>query len=260
MSQTSLGFALFAGTPAPVILAAAREAEALGYASFWLNYPGTIDGLAGLGPVARETGRLALGVGVIPLHTRGPASIADGVAAAALPLDRLLLGVGSPNPGALARVRDGVAALRARLAVRVVVAALGPRMCHLGGEVADGVLLNWLTPDHARLSAAWIRAGAAAAGRPMPRVMAYVRLAVGPGGASRLRDEGARYAALPMYAAHFDRMGVDPLATAVSVPEAGAVAPALAPWQGVVDDLILRAVTARDTIEETLALVRAARP
>jgi alkanesulfonate monooxygenase SsuD/methylene tetrahydromethanopterin reductase-like flavin-dependent oxidoreductase (luciferase family) len=260
MRHTSLGFALFAGTPAPVTLAAAREAESLGYASFWLNYPGPIDGLAALGPVARQTARIELGVGVIPLHTRGPASIADGVAAAALPPARLLLGVGSPNPGSLARVREGVAALRARLALRVVVAALGPKMCHLAGEVADGVLLNWLTPGHAARSTEWIRAGAAAAGRPMPRVMAYVRLALGPGGAERLRDEGSRYASFPMYAAHFERMGVDPLVTAVAAPAAAAVAPALAPWHGVVDDLILRAVTARDTLDETLALVRAGRP
>ena len=33
------GFALFAGTAADVIRAAAREAEALGYTSFWVNHP-----------------------------------------------------------------------------------------------------------------------------------------------------------------------------------------------------------------------------
>ena len=65
--------------------------------------------------------------------TRGPESIVEGVKAQALPLDRLLLGVGSPNPASLTRVRDGVAALRAGLKTRVVVAALGPKMCHLAG-------------------------------------------------------------------------------------------------------------------------------
>ena len=53
-------------------------------------------------------------------------------------------------------------------------------MCHLAGEVADGVLLNWLTPEHARTSAEWVRAGAAAAQRRPPRLAAYVRVAVGP--------------------------------------------------------------------------------
>src|SRR5207245_1816885 len=101
------GFALFAGTPADVIRASAREVEALGYASFWVNHPGQTDGLAALALAAGETRRVDLGVGVIPLHTRGPASIVEGVRATYLPTARLLLGVGSPNPKALARVRAG---------------------------------------------------------------------------------------------------------------------------------------------------------
>ena len=140
------GFALFAATAPEVIRASAREAEAVGYSSFWMNHPGATDGLAALAHAAQETRRIDLGVGVIPLHTRGPESIVQGVRAAALPLDRLLLGVGSPNPSALARVRAGVAELRAQLQTRVIVAALGPQMCRLAGEVADGVLFNWLTP------------------------------------------------------------------------------------------------------------------
>src|SRR5512132_4001697 len=125
----ALGFALFAGTAPEVIRAAAREAEALGYSSFWVNHPGATDGLASLGVAAKETRRIALGIGVIPLHTRGPENIAGGVRSHSLPLDRLLLGVGSPNPGALARVRAGVAELRSELETRLVIAALGPQMC-----------------------------------------------------------------------------------------------------------------------------------
>src|SRR5688572_4357524 len=131
------GFALFAATPAEIISASAREAEALGYTSFWVNHPGSFDGLGALATAAGQTHRLELGIGVIPLHTRGPESIVQGVRTHKLPLDRLLLGVGSPNPQSLKRVRDGVAALRAQLQTRVVVAALGPKMCALAGEVAD---------------------------------------------------------------------------------------------------------------------------
>src|SRR5206468_847065 len=112
-------------------------AEQLGYSSFWVNHPGSTDGLAALAMAARETRRIELGIGVIPLHTRGPASILEGVRANALPVDRLLLGVGSPNPGSLKRVREGVAELRAGVAARVAVAALGPQMCRLAGEIAD---------------------------------------------------------------------------------------------------------------------------
>jgi alkanesulfonate monooxygenase SsuD/methylene tetrahydromethanopterin reductase-like flavin-dependent oxidoreductase (luciferase family) len=255
-----LGFALHAGVAPEVIRAAAREAEAAGFTSFWVNYPGPVDGLAALALGAAETRRIALGVGVVPLPARGPESIASGVRAYALPVDRLLLGVGSPNPGALARVRAGVAALRGRLAAHLCVAALGPRMCHLAGEVADGVLFNWLTPEHARASAEWVRAGARAAGRPAPRLFAYVRVALGAAGAARLEEEGRRYAAIPSYAAHFARMGVPPVATAVSAPAATAVPKALARWASTVDEVVVRAITVGDTVDETLAVLRATRP
>lgn len=254
------GFAVFAGIAPDIIRASAREAERLGYTSFWVNHPGPTDGLGALGVAARETRRVALGVGVVPLHTRGPESIVQGAREHALPLDRLLLGVGSPNPRSLARVRDGVAALRAELATRIVVAALGPKMCRLAGEVADGVLFNWLTPEYARRAAEWVRAGAAAAGRPAPTLYAYVRLAVGSGAGERLSQEGARYAAIPAYAAHFERMGVKPEATAIAATTAADVPPALAAWRSTVDEVVVRAITAQDTVDDHLALVRAAGP
>jgi alkanesulfonate monooxygenase SsuD/methylene tetrahydromethanopterin reductase-like flavin-dependent oxidoreductase (luciferase family) len=255
-----LGFALFAGTSADVIGTAAREAEARGYTSFWVNHPGSTDGLGSLAVAARETRRLDLGIGVIPLHTRPAEDIVAGVRTHALPLARLLLGVGSPNPRSLGRVRAGVAALRSGLSTRVIVAALGPKMCQLAGEVADGVLFNWLTAEYARRAAEWVRAGAAAAGRQPPKLCAYVRLALGSAAVDRLNDEGARYAAIPAYAAHFARMGTKPVETAIAAQSAEAIPPAIAAWQGAVDEVVLRAVTARDTVEETLALVRAAKP
>lgn len=254
------GFALFAGTASEVIRAAAREAEGLGYDSFWVNHPGKTDGLVALGLGAGETRRIELGIGVIPLTTRGPESIVEGVRANPLPETRLLLGVGSPNPGALRRVREGVAALRSQLLARLVVAALGPQMCRLAGEVADGVLFNWLTPEHARHSAELVRAGARGAGRPAPKLFAYVRLALGAAAGDRLQQEGARYAAIPAYADHFARMGMKPLETAIAAASADAIAPALRAWEGAVDEVVLRAITGRDTVEENVALLRAARP
>jgi alkanesulfonate monooxygenase SsuD/methylene tetrahydromethanopterin reductase-like flavin-dependent oxidoreductase (luciferase family) len=254
------GFALFAGTAADVIHASAREAEALGYTSFWVNHPGQVDGLAALAQAAAETRRLDLGVGVIPLHTRGPASIAEGVRATGLPLPRLLLGVGSPNPKALERVREGVAALRASLQTRVIVAALGPRMCRLAGEVADGVLFNWLTPEYARRSADLVREGAAAARRTTPTLYGYVRLAMGPAGIARLAEEADRYAKIPAYAAHFERMGVKPADTAIAGQSPAEIRAGLGTWAGALDEIVLRAITGNDTIDETLALVTAAKP
>src|SRR2546428_3772614 len=208
------GFALFAGAAPEIIRASAREAEGLGYSSFWVNHPGATDGLAALAMAAKETRHIELGIGVIPLQTRGPGSIVQGVRANALPLGRLLLGVGSPNPGALRRVRDGVAALRSELPVRLVVAALGPQMCRLAGEVADAVLFNWLTPEHARRSAEWVRAGAAAAGRQPPPLFAYVRVPLRAAASDRLREEGVRDPAIPPYPAPLPRLGGEPVGNA----------------------------------------------
>ena len=254
---TAKGFAVFAGVSPEIIRASAREAEALGYRSFWVNHPGPVDGLGSLAHAAAETRRVELGVGVIPLHTRGPEAIAEGVRAHGLAPERLLLGVGSPNPQALKRVRDGVASLRGSLSTRIVVAALGPKMCHLAGEVADGVLFNWLTPEYARRSAELVRAGAEAAKRPMPRLYAYVRVALGAG-AERLAEEGGRYDAIPAYHAHFVRMGVKPVDTAIAATSADGIKRALAAWEGAVDEVVLRAITAKDTVEDHLTLVRAA--
>ena len=254
------GIAVFAGIPADVVRAAAREAEALGYDSFWVNHPPTIDGLAALAPAARETRRVDLGVGVIPLQSRGPQSITAGLRSNALPLDRLLLGIGSANPGALRRMRDGIAELRDALSSRLVAASLGPQMCRLAGELADGVLLNWLTPAHARRSAEWVREGAAKARRPTPRLAAYVRVAIGPAAQQRLAGEAARYGAIPAYAASFERMGVRPIETCIAVDAAGDVPAALAAWDGAVDDVVIRVIPASDSADDHLTVVRAARP
>src|SRR4029450_107312 len=158
------------------------------------------------------------------------ASITEGVKATALPLDRLLLGVGSPNPDALKRVRAGVATLKENVSTRIIVAALGPQMCRLAGEVADGVLFNWLTPEYARESAGRVREGAAAAKRPGPWVWAHVRVALGA--SARLQDEGNRYAAISAYGANFARMGLKPVETAIDAESPEAVKPGLDTWQG----------------------------
>src|SRR3989442_2039272 len=208
-----LGFALFAGAAPEILRASAREAEGLGYSSFWVNHPGATDGLAALALAAGEPRRIELGIGVIPLHTPGPDSIVQGVPANGLPVDRLLLGVGGPNPGALTGVREGVAALRSKLAARLVVAALGPQMCRVAGEVADAVLFNWLTPEHARRSAEWVRAGAAAAGRQPPRLFAHVGVPLGAAACDPLRVERGPDPALPARADPLAPIGAEPVGT-----------------------------------------------
>jgi alkanesulfonate monooxygenase SsuD/methylene tetrahydromethanopterin reductase-like flavin-dependent oxidoreductase (luciferase family) len=62
----------------------------------------------------------------------------------------------------------------------VYLAALGPQMLRLAGEVADGALLNWATPEQIAASRARINEGCARAGRDpaaVPMTM-YIRVCI----------------------------------------------------------------------------------
>ena len=56
----------------------------------------------------------------------------------------------------------------------VLIAALGPRMVDVGAEEADGLILNWLTPQQAAASVDRIRS--AAPSGTSPRIALYLRL------------------------------------------------------------------------------------
>jgi hypothetical protein len=85
-------------------------------------------------------------------------------------------------------------------------------------------------------------------------------VAIGPEGAARLEEEGRLYTGIRAYADHFARMGVPAIRTAVAAESETAVPEALVPWERALDEVVVRAITARDTVDETLALIRAARP
>ncbi|GAC1472692.1 MAG: hypothetical protein PVSMB7_25620 [Chloroflexota bacterium] len=258
---TSRGLGLAAALPLDVIETAARATEQNGYQSFWLNNPPNGSALHSLGSVAASVQSLHLGVGVIPLSHHPADDIVAGVRENSIPLERFYLGIGSgAGSGGVERVREGLRALKGELNGAIVVAALGPRMCALGGAEADGVLLNWLTPDYAKRSVEWIRESAREAGRPAPRIMAYVRTALGSAGGARVHVEAENYERIPAYAAHFDRMGVRAGGTAVTGDTAEDVRRGLAAWTGIVDEVVVRAITANDTPDEILALIETARP
>jgi alkanesulfonate monooxygenase SsuD/methylene tetrahydromethanopterin reductase-like flavin-dependent oxidoreductase (luciferase family) len=261
MANTQRGFGLAAAVPQDVIVAAAAAVQERGYHSFWLNNPPGADALPPLGAVAARVAALWLGVGVIPLASRGPEEIVRGVRQHDLPLDRIYLGIGSGGgPGGVERVARGIEVIRSGLDCPLVIGALGPKMCRLAGARGDGVLLNWLTPQFARRATAWVREGAEGAGRPRPRLLAYVRVALGDAALSRLRREAASYEAIPQYAAHFARMGASGLDTAVAGGTAAELQEGLAAWNGVVDEVVVRAITASDTLGDVRALLDAAAP
>ncbi|GAC1334760.1 MAG: hypothetical protein NVSMB22_27290 [Chloroflexota bacterium] len=258
---TSRGLGLAASIGAEVSKRAAVAVQEAGYQSFWLNNPPGSDALQTLGGVAQVARTIWLGVGIIPLSDQAPETIMHRTTAYGLPIDRFYLGIGSGSgPDGVQRVAAGLRVMRAHLQCRLVVAALGPAMCRLAGAEADAVLLNWLTPEFAVRSVAWVREGADRAGRPLPRIMTYVRVALGDEAMMRLREEAANYAAIPHYANHFARMSASAMETTVTGRTEDSIQQGLAAWNGVVDEVVVRAIPAHNTAEDVLTVVEAARP
>lgn len=84
----------------------------------------------------------------------------------------------------------------------VLLAALGPRMVELGATHADGLVLNWLTPEHAHTTVGAVHN--AAKGKPRPRTVLYLRLM--PSEAAR--HDAVNYDALDNYHRHFENQGL----------------------------------------------------
>src|SRR5688572_30300369 len=168
-SRPRRGFGVEAALDHDIVRELAPAAERAGYSTFWVNDEVDGDGLAALGAAAAVTTTIRLGAGAIPLDRQGPERIASRVKEFALPVERLVLGVGSGHPtGGLERVRNGVAALRDAIDATLVVAAIGPRMLALAGEITDGVLLDWPTPGYVVEAAPIVARGAAGIQRPRP--------------------------------------------------------------------------------------------
>lgn len=255
----SRGFGVAGALDHSVVATLAKAVEELGYASFWANDTPGGEGLAALAAAARVTSRIDLGVGVIPVDRSTTDDIAQRIVELELPVNRLLAGIGAggAQTGTIDLVHAAIEGLRSTGA-KVYVGALGPRMCELAARAADGVLLNWLTPEAAAESANLIRRVAAEAGRPAPTVAAYVRTALASG-TGQLDIEAGRYGSYPQYAAHFARMGVAAIETAVAGDPAE-VAAGLARFDDVVDHVVVRAIVASESVEEYLELLSAARP
>lgn len=238
-----------------------RGVEALGYDELWVNDTPGGDGLATLGSVAQATPALRLGVGVVALSEHDPGDVAVRVARARIPPERLTLGVGSGASRSLDLVRNGVAELRSLLPGHTLaVAAVGPRMARLVGEVSDAVVANWALPERVAELRELVAAGAAAAERPAPRLVAYVRTAVGPGAGDRLRAEMARYArAGRHYAEAFAAQDGGLVGVAVESGEPAEVIAALAPYRSACDTVVVRALPSADGAEGWLGVARAAR-
>jgi 5,10-methylenetetrahydromethanopterin reductase len=232
--------------PADVVEQVVR-AEADGFGSAWtVHFSRGVDALGILAVAGTRTSRIELGVGIVPTYPRHPLALAQQAATVqALSGGRLTLGVGVSHrpviedlhglsydsPAAHMReylsvlvplLRDGSVRYRGTFyqvdggftvpsasPVPVLVGALSPLMVQAAGELADGVV-TWLAGPRSLGEVIVPRLHAAAAGRPAPRVVAALPVAVcaDPGRARRQADEVfARYAGLDNYRRLLDREG-----------------------------------------------------
>jgi alkanesulfonate monooxygenase SsuD/methylene tetrahydromethanopterin reductase-like flavin-dependent oxidoreductase (luciferase family) len=249
-ASTRRGLGVTAGLDAGLARELAACCEQLGYHSLWSNDEPAARGLDTLAQFAAATAKLQLGVGVLPLHRYRPAQIAAEVARLGLDPARLWLGIGS---GALPRQIDplgrAVAELRTLLpeTTRIAVAAMRPRLCRLGGALADGVLLNWMLPGQAARARDWVREAAAQHGRTPPLVASYVRVAVGRGASQRLREEEGFYRTINEgHRKHFAATEVPVGSVGIAASQRSDLLEALAPYHSALDLPIVRALADAD--------------
>ncbi|MEL6980999.1 MAG: TIGR03564 family F420-dependent LLM class oxidoreductase [Actinomycetota bacterium] len=230
--------------------ALASWAGDVGFESFWVSQARAVDPVVALAAAASQCERLSeVGTSVVPLYGRHPFPVAQMARTAQSALGgRLTLGIGPSHAGPVAdtfglgwerplgytvEFLDGLQPLLAGRAVAaegeqlvtraelqieaddtpILLAALGPRMLDLAGRRTAGTTVGQCGPRTiAGHVAPRIRAAAADAGRPEPRIMALIRLCVTEDRAAAFalaQEVGARYAAMPSYASVLALEGLD---------------------------------------------------
>lgn len=215
---------------------------------------------------------LGTGVLALQLRTAPLTAMAAATLQALHPERRIMIGIGISSPvvtgrwhGApygdrpLARVREFITLMRAclsgekvdfagdftqvkgfRLGIRpgdrtpeIVLGALNPKMLALAGEVADGVLLNYLPASHVAWSLEQVRTGERAAGREAGSVRSYAYVHAGvcdrDASIEYARRDLFSYAVVDSYGRNFSRAGFgDEVAAIRAAHQAGDRAAAVA--------------------------------
>jgi len=206
------------GATVEKVVRQARQAEADGFTSLWYASAVTGDPLVAIAVAGRETTRIELGTAVLQTYPCHPllqanraASVVDamgrpgltlGIGPSHEPVIRGVYGLSYDHPGRsteeYVRILSGVLrgeavdfdgndwtahtagrAVAPSHPVPVLLSALGPRLLRVAGELADGTVL-WMAPPAAieHHIAPKVCAAAAAAGRPAPRIVAGLPVAV----------------------------------------------------------------------------------
>lgn len=232
------------------VIASAKRIEAAGLDSVWMANIFSFDAISTLGLIGRETSTLALGTAVTPTYPRHPTALAQQtLTTAAASGNRFTLGIGLSHKlviedmlglsydkparhmreylnvlmpllhgetctyqGDQYRVQNVAIGVPGADPVPVVVAALGPVMLKLAGEMADGTN-TWMVGPKTMEShiVPRISEAASAAGRATPRVVGGfpVILTNKPDDAREKIGAGLTiYGQLPSYRAMLDHEGV----------------------------------------------------
>ncbi len=234
-------------------------AEEAGVGQVWMTQgPSTPDTLATFAAAAMRTLTIGLGTAIVPTYPRHPLALAQqALTINDLAPGRLRLGVGPSHKSIIegvyglsldapmAHLREYVAILHGLLnegrsdfagdfyrvkasllrpsTTPILISALREGAFGLAGEISDGAL-SWLCPPDYLLRTALpaLRAGAEAAGRPAPPLVAHVPIALSEDRAAVVaagRELIGGYARMPFYAAMFADAGFPPHADG-TVPDA----------------------------------------
>jgi F420-dependent oxidoreductase-like protein len=236
------------------LLANAQEAEQLGFATGWLPHiPWSLDALTAVALAGQVTSRIELGTAVVPTYPRHPVSMAQqALSAQAACGGRAVLGIGPSHPVVIERMHglpythparhtgeyvdvlklafhgtghvrhrgeffdiDAMLEVPGASELPVLVAALAPLMLRMAGTKADGTITYWANEraigEHVVPT---ISTAAGAAGRPLPRVVAGIPVAVVTDVAAaknRAATLFAGYNGIPAYQRIRSEGGDDPL-------------------------------------------------
>jgi len=225
-----------------------QRAEQSGFDAVWVANIFGVDAITFLALAGRETSTIELATGVVPTYPRHPTAMAaQALTAAAASENRFTLGIGLSHKvvienmlgldyskpirhtreylsvlvplleGKQVRFQGQEYRVTAQIQVAgatrppVLVAALGPQMLKLAGKLADGTVTWMGGPRYlAETAVPTIRAAAAEAGRPAPRIAAGFPVAVTNDVAAAKSTASkvfAVYGTLPSYRAVLDVEG-----------------------------------------------------
>jgi probable F420-dependent oxidoreductase len=266
----------FGGLPLADLRSVVQRLPDLGYTDAWSAESSGADAFTPLALASVWAPSLRLGTAIVPVYTRGPATLAMSVAALAHAAPgRFVLGLGASSDVIVRkwndiayeqpyrRVRDTVRFLRAALAggrveesyetfsvdgfrlgfepaqpPPILVAALRSGMLRLAGREADGAVLNWLAPADVGMVAPFVREGGA------DKEIVTTIFVAPTDDADFARDLARRaiagYLTVPVYRAFQEWLGRTELQPMWDAWEAGDRKAALAAIpDSVVDDLIV---------------------